>query len=541
MALVARELKVVITPVSGSPTTIGGTSTTLLLQGKIRIDKSYPRGTLEFDVVVPAASPFDDATAVTNFLALEAAVRTKHARVQLLSTDRVSNTERTLLDWNPAPGASGNTAFNVEGTVSKPGSPEDTGRSRKYRVTFTADLPADLAGFAGRRDSSVEVEYAPGRRRRLTISGTYTALTTLNATAQYQAQIATYAATIYTALGGTWNANRFLEKFKRDDQDKQLDFTVVYDELIFSEVSGASIFDDPRLVNPTFNLERGDNAPGDTFDKGSVVRLIPLTGSYEAWVDATLSKDLKGIYESTIRPWIIQNAQAFASGGALAVVSESPGIDPVNNKISARISMLAAGKSKILSRSVTTTDDLNLGKILTAIWTGDPWAKTKDQGPMTGVRTINAVQRVLGNFGTNEGPGHGSGAGSGADQFGIFGMFDASAAGLGVSFGSGGGGGGGGAPGDAGAAEGGGDPFKGLTKEIMHQTFSATPLRLGIEPNTIDVTDQVETTVYEFYNPVAAGASTGGGNKVITWGGTGQGDSSAAQQKGPQDNPVGGA
>ena len=103
MPTVNRDLKITY----GS-TVVGGT-TDYLIDGKIRIDKSYNTTTVSFDVVVAGAS--SDANFASQCSTLEDAFRTPRDRllIELGSS--------TLLDLNPTAGASGNSGFDANPSI----------------------------------------------------------------------------------------------------------------------------------------------------------------------------------------------------------------------------------------------------------------------------------------------------------------------------------------------------------------------------------------------------------------------------------------
>ena len=206
---VTRELSVVY-----GATTVGGI-TDRLLDVPFRIVKTYERTTVDFNFVTTTGT---EAAFATEVVALEAAFRTPRQRLQVILG------ASSLLDLNPA----ANSGFNAFPQIEKVGGPEDTARSRRYRVSVDVVMPADLAGQSGRQTSSVELSFNAFRRRSFVVSGRYTALGGNTARAQYDAAIADYITSITGLFGGEWDLLE--ETATHDDTNKVCDFRRMYRE-----------------------------------------------------------------------------------------------------------------------------------------------------------------------------------------------------------------------------------------------------------------------------------------------------------------------
>lgn len=383
MPAVARDISIIYNGV-----TVGGT-TDSILDGEVKLaeDHAYGRASVSFSFWTFATT---QAAFITQTNAFETAFTTPRAKLEI----KVGGTAwRT---WDPVAGAGGNTGFWQAPTIRKTGGEEgDTVRSRRYEVTIEIQTPADLAGQAGRLNSTVSLEVEQGGRRRVVISGRYTALAANNARAQYLAAIGTYQTTVCDALigAGLWELTH-RQREDSDDADKNLDFVRIYREILLAQ-SGAAL-NDPDLVDQVLVVARGRIAPGDVqFPGVPVARLQDIRVSYEVWVPGA-GVDLRDKWESVIRPWILDCVAAQTLATRVAVVAEDPSFDYGNRRITASMSCVAPNSSDVISASVTTTDAADAGAFLAPVWNGDPFAKHVFRGPATLERTITTtVRRIL--------------------------------------------------------------------------------------------------------------------------------------------------
>jgi len=376
MPLVTRELQIIY----GSVTIGAGTSYIIDGTDPISLEVNYSVASVSATVIVASSTEAGFNTACD---ALEDAFRTPRQRL------RVILGATTMWDYNPTT----NTGFNARPSISKPGSRHDTGRSRRYQVRVEVDLPADLTNQNGRATSSVNLTETDARRRRVIIGGTYTALSSNSARDQYTASIDAYASAVLGAFGGTWEGP-FDITADADDADKILQFSRTYEELIYNQSSG--VLNDTQIRRPQISVGRIYEAPGDSrIGTTSPVRLATIPVSFDCSIDKTNSTDLDSIYESKIKPYMIQIAETVSGGSSLALVNEVVNLDRVENRISADLTFLGAGSSGILSASVETEDTVDHGVVLTPVWSGDRHAKFRFQGPASLVRTIVTTVREL--------------------------------------------------------------------------------------------------------------------------------------------------
>jgi hypothetical protein len=318
----------------------------------------------------------------------------------------------------------GTLAFNADCSIAKRGSEDDTALSRRYAIEVAFDLAYTESGKNGRHASKVQVLETDARRKRLVLSGAFTALGSNTAFEQYLASIDTYAASIQTALGGTWEGP-FDVKADLDDNyaaaagnklGRLLTYSRTYEELIYNQSKGT--LDDVRLRRQVLEISKALEAPGDYGPGGTpVLRLQRGTVKYAAAVDKTQTQDLKGIYESTVKPFLIDEAAKAFGTNAMALVFHEPTLDRAQNRIACSMQVLAASSSGLIQSTIVTRDEDDAGKTLVAVWDDDPYSKEEFQGPKTLRRTVTQTYTVLG-------PPSGAAATStsrqGSDQFGVF-------------------------------------------------------------------------------------------------------------------------
>jgi hypothetical protein len=406
------------------------------------------------------------------------------------------------------------TGFDAEPTIEKR---EDkaSNRARIYTVSIKFGLPADVVHTSGRRDSTVNVAYSPSRRRTVTISGVYTAVppAALTAREQYEANIAAYCTAVLAALTGTFELAEE-PRTEANDTNRTLSFTRVFDEIIFGQGGGSN---DSAIVRQNVRITRTRVAPGDT---PVAERLATLVADFTCWIDASVTQDLQGKYEA-IKDWLVNLATATMSGGSAALVEESPSFDFDDNRISARLVILVATNS-VIEQRITTEIVQDYGVVLVPVANGDPLGRYDYQGPARHIKRTIIQKRELGGSGGGGGGGGGSSVGLNADLVGT--DYEGAFVGLGgqvnifggswtgadyanfvnLIMGNAANGSGGGGTGGVGN-NGGWTPIR--------HTRRTTPLRLGLDGYTIDVTDVEDVLEFEKFNSVRGG---GGGGAVAT-------------------------
>jgi len=207
-ATVTRELTVTYAGLS-----IGGTSDTHLLFDTHEVRGGYETIGFTGRVLVCGSS---EANFAANCASLETAFQTPNGTlvIQINSTSLKSF------------GHSGSTGFLGRPSYRKIGGKEDTGRSRLYEVRVDAQRPADLSGKNGLRVAEISVKTNFFASRSYRVSGTYTAISSTSARAQYAAQVGALLTSIESDLAGspgTWL--RLDADVRYDDTNKIATFT----------------------------------------------------------------------------------------------------------------------------------------------------------------------------------------------------------------------------------------------------------------------------------------------------------------------------
>lgn len=323
------------------------------------------------------------------------------------------------------------TGFNAVPSISKDGSDDDAAVSRRYMIEVVLDLPQTEANKNGRSETLIEIgetaEMGDSKRQQLKISGAYSALNFRTALAQYDNSIDTFATSVQQALGGTWEGP--FDVIARPDAEYAfatngtraigsiLRFSRTYDELIYTRGLG----DDVRLRRQKLIVKFATEAPGDYGPNGQqVFRLRRASIDYSAGVDKTKTQDLRTVWLSVVKPFLIDEAKKAMGTGSIALTFQEPALDRVRNRIAATVQVMGASNGQIIESTVTTDDSLDAGKHLVHVWDGgaDGLGKQDYDGPKVLKRVVRQVYKVL------QGPSAAAGKsqGGGVDQFGIFGI-----------------------------------------------------------------------------------------------------------------------
>lgn len=400
---VTRELSLTYAGLS-----FGGSTARQITEYMIH-EEGFDAGYFEFEFVTTATTA---AAFATEVIAVRDAFRTP--RQDLLVTMGGS----TVLSRKH----SDNTGLDTFPTILKDGDPADTGRSRHFRVRISYGLPADVTNTSFRRDSTVNVEYSESRQRTITISATYTANSTDGTTAaftQYRATIATYGASVTSFIDSSATFEVIGEpSVAYNDTNKVVNASIVYREILANQANGT--LDDSAIVNPEMSIVRNRLAPGDSTagmtgpaprgqagpapgsfaggfpgGPGSTVVGAPpgspgttqiqerpyiIRVTYTCGIDATVTKDLKGKWTSTIRPFLIQQAQTVAGRGVV-LVDEKPDLgQSYPNRIQVSMEFFAYLSGQIIEQRIKVEDTSDYGKKFAGVWSGDPTEFYKWQG-----------------------------------------------------------------------------------------------------------------------------------------------------------------
>ena len=398
-----------------------------------------------------------------------------------------------------------NTGFNHRPIITKRQEMADGPRSLRYFVRVDYDLPADVHDEDGRQDSRVDVSFTASRKRTLTVTGTYTALTTEgSARIQYETNIGDYLVDLILEIGGPFEV--VSESQEADETDKLLDFRIELREII-DDQSASGAPDDSEIVDATLTISRLKPGPGDS---PIARRLAEIVVNYSASVIKGV--DLESKYENSLRDFLINKALGIFGVGQAALVAEQPEFDTAESRITVSMTLLApVGNTARIEFTQTTEINDEFGVVIVPAWTGNAFAAHTFQGFRKKIRTVTNKERIL-----NAAPAPGGAV--------IGGAGGAAAAAAALGFGGGAGGGGvilGGGQGAAGLAAalgfgggqavqgalppaaggGGGDDcnFIGISRRV-----SETPIRLGSPSHFLDVLDKTTITLEQCVAPVAA-------------------------------------
>ncbi len=362
----------------------------------------YRVASVEFMVLIAETT---EAAFAAARIAVENAFSTPRQRL------KVELGSSTLRDLDPAT----NTGFDAEAEIRDDGPLEDTGRSRLYKVRIVVALPAGLAGQNGLAESEIELSLSPSKVRRVVVTGTYTAVTgPVEAQANFEARFAAYVAAKITGQLGAGTFELVDKQTTTNDTNKWCKFRVVYDEVIFSQSAGT--LDNPQLFQPSINITRREGqAQGPAFvdvpaeAKGGGTQAKPLEGTpsefeveitYDVSVDKAVT-DLNGLWLGTVKPFLLTVISSYAIGGVSVIETADPGIDPVRSRISARVAAKVYRGGNLISFSIRTTDDLEVGDSILETHGKDRFSAYVYEGRAKLVRTIRRTSMV---FGTPDDP-----------------------------------------------------------------------------------------------------------------------------------------
>lgn len=403
--------------------TIGGSTARQITDYTIH-EEDFVSGYFECEFITTAASA---AAFATECIALRDAFRTP--RGDLVVTLGGS----TILSRKH----SDNTGLDTEPVITKDGDPADTGRSRHFRIRISYGLPADVTGTSFRRDSTINVEYSESRQRTVTVSTTYTANSTDGTTtafAQYRATISTYGASVVAFIDSSATFEVIGEpSVAYNDTNKVVNASIVYREILANQANGT--LNDAAIVNPEMSIVRNRLAPGDSTagmtgpaprgaagpapgssaggfpgGPGSTVVGSPpgspgvtqiqerpyiIRVTYTCGIDATVTKDLKGKWTSTIRPFLIQQAQTVAGRGVV-LVDEKPDLgQSYPNRIQVTMEFFAYLSGQIIEQRIKVEDTSDYGKKFAGVWSGDPTEFYKWQAFWERQRKISEFTKKL--------------------------------------------------------------------------------------------------------------------------------------------------
>lgn len=500
--------------------TIGG-STEFYILGDWTRDVSYNGASVSCRVVVQADTESAMQTACATF---EAGIRQIDVDLSISYGGATAH-----VDYSQ----NNNTGMNSRATATVVGGVQQTKLVRVYDVTFEVILPADESGAGGLRTYTVSRRLGANGLSLYRMVGEFTASSNNSAVTNYEDGTtggSNLLKTITDALSGTYE--EVVNDYEYDRRNKVLTFEVARAEIGYRQAVGTT--DNASIKNQTLNVSRRKVAPGDVSDAR---RLVELDVQFSCEVDASSTTVIEALYDSTIRPNIIETVRTIA-GTAVALVDEAPRFAKSQNAVSASMQFLALGESSILSHTITTVDDDDFGIRHVPVHDGNRHAKLRFDGPAFRFRVVTEDVTRFGGSTSSDASGSSGGGFAGQNLFGVGAKFPGGTGSFAGAPGSFGGSifGNAGIVGEtfqpgigiqrpgsqSGAASGNSVTTSGYTE--MRKVTRSRPLRLGVPEAGFDIVVQSTTTILEYVEPPAAAAADSGGG--------GQGEGSGLQGRG---------
>lgn len=359
--------------------TVGGAAPTYPIYGELGVAYEYQQVRVTADVLIVAADAAALATAESTLVAAFRKPR-QDLVVSYGGTPAFTATQ-----------AAG-TVIDAEPTIDRTGDPSFAGvAARTYRITIVAQLPADNLGLNGRRESDISVSWSPARRRRLTITGTYTsygAVTT--GEAAYEAQIQTYTDAVAAAAGGTWDL--ISDQTDTFETRKVLRFSRTIEERIYTNRFQSSEVRDQRVVvvlttpglQDTSSAAGQGNVGGTGGEEEEVVldvnRPREFRGMVSGYVIASVSDDDFLAIQRDAYDYLLGAIREQIPGGQIAVMSENVDGDRDNRSFAVTLSGTIASTGW-LELTITESVQQTTGTVVEPAWGGDPLSAYVYQTP----------------------------------------------------------------------------------------------------------------------------------------------------------------
>jgi hypothetical protein len=236
-----------------------------------------------------------------------------------------------------------------------------TGYSREYAVSIEIDLPPREAN--GRTELGCAVSFDEARMKVVTIRVQYNATSSGTAKNRYEADCDTYCTEVLAVFGGTYDLPQETLETPNAIINTEYKVSRTYQEIIFNQMSGT--LQDPQLIGFHVSVSRTKSNPGqyqgqlpESVPGGANGRVVPLTDivvRMSTRVDKTLTTDLKGKYDSTLRAYLLSYAKTLMGVTLIAIVSENLDPDPVTNSLHATLTLSCAERTgQVYSASLTT-------------------------------------------------------------------------------------------------------------------------------------------------------------------------------------------
>lgn len=247
------------------------------------------------------------------------------------------------------------------------------------RIEVESD--ARLEGFLERSTD-------PSERQFVVIRGVYTdALPATSAKSAYDAGVDAFTSGLLTPLGGTWNTVG--KSFQHENANRLLRFEhrferILLDESLAGADLGAVVFQQLTIHRSGF----GDRRAGALgFSLARPYDLLVI--EYSASIRSSVTTDLDTLYEGTIRPHIVTQANP---SGALIITRDEKYLDKANNRLQGRITARVE-VSPIIDSRVAVEIASDFGAILLPVWDGNPYSRRRYQGIAS--QTVTVVVHIL--------------------------------------------------------------------------------------------------------------------------------------------------
>jgi len=310
---------------------VGG-DTDYQILGPYIIDKNYSQIRLVFDVIFASDSYVQ--------------LKTRSDAVETAFDRRLEYGEELVIDIDGSPWTykEGETILRAMASVVKSGNSDtDRAYSRAYTVTVSGELPADAAVDDGLRDLEVHVQYQSNRQKIVTFRGVYTPIGTTSSLAQYRATFDAKASSYLTFVdsGAYWELNDETTQLDRytdegDPRPATTTFTRQYNQILFPQ--SLSVWNDTELKDHTVSFSQDLAYAGDT--RENVFKLERAQATFDAGLDIDETTDLQGVFESKIKPFLVQNFVSMFPNRVYAVDNQRISYDETKKRLNVSMSFI---------------------------------------------------------------------------------------------------------------------------------------------------------------------------------------------------------
>ncbi len=300
--------------------TVGGGSSTYLIDGTHIVDKSFTSIRVVFTVVVKASS--------------HSGLKSSADALELAFSKRDQNFTIALGggEWEYT---FGSTVLNTTASAQKTGNPAtDIGFSRGYTCSIEGQLPA--TDHDGLRELSSAVTITPSRQKSVSITGQYTALQGSTALEAYQDGADGEATTILQIVDdqATWELVN--ENYSLDRTRQTCSFTRQYLQLLADQSQNGR--DDQWIRDHTIVFTDVSVTTGDSLQ--DIRRLRRVVANFGCAVDVDEADSVSATWEDRARDHIKQLFQDEFDPEVFAIENLRVTFDETSSRISAEVVFL---------------------------------------------------------------------------------------------------------------------------------------------------------------------------------------------------------